>query len=556
MVGHTLLFGIGILFLLYQILCLLFRRYIISRATILDDLNAIGQTRIHAKLRGTAVVSGGSISGLLAARVCADHFEDVIMVEAENWVTTSSGHAGSHRQNPTPHRRTHVAQYNAAHIYQPLLVMSLLRWFPNFVDEIQKMGGRVLPYKPSVYLAGKPFAKPAYPDFVPPSMNISRPGFETLLRKLVLTSCPNVRYISGTVTGLIQAQSSSAIAGVRVRNATNGEESILLASLLIDCTGPASAGLKWLKELATVNGNRETLSQLENLRVTYNPKLSYRTCEFNVPPHLIDQLKETGFPEDWENTTIPLVCFPDSKRDNRLLAVIRKDGNYLEFLCGGWDISDKISTIQDIKTYISSMETYKPLPNWVLAFLDIMEANSVPVKIEYSRLGSTAYLPYHLCEDLPSNFIALGDSVMVVNPVRGVGCTKACAEALMLNKILFDCIPDPRSGKIDTLPNSFSKRYFQLLAQRTGHEWDAYKAEDYAWKTTIPSKGDDLSFGKFQRAFGNLLVELLYQDSEAMWTFNLVRGWLAPATEFLAPRIVLKLIWIKFRAVLPSSKSH
>lgn len=176
-------------------------------------------------------------------------------------------------------------------------------------------------------------------------MNISRPGFETLLRKLVMSSCPNVRYIPGTVTGLIQAQSSSAIAGVRVRN-TVGEQGVLLASLLIgtsfytfhngnlrdctDCTGPASTGLKWLRELAKNNGNQKAVSQLDNLRVTYNPKLSYRTCDFDVPPHLISQLGEAGFPEDWNTTTVPFVCFPDAKREHRLLAVIRKENHHCE----------------------------------------------------------------------------------------------------------------------------------------------------------------------------------------------------------------------------------
>ncbi|GJJ12742.1 hypothetical protein Clacol_006987 [Clathrus columnatus] len=552
MAWYPLLLSFGALCLVYKVCWFFFRRYIISRTTALDDLDDIGRIRAHPKLRGTVVICGGSISGLLAARVCSDHFQDVVMVEAEDWITTPSGYIGSHRKELAPHKRSHVAQYKAAHIYQPFLVTALLRWFPNFIGECQRLGGRVLPYKPSISLAGKFFATPTYPDFVPPSMNISRPGFETLLRKLVLTSCPNVRYVSGTVTGLIQAQSSNAIAGVRIRN--TGEESILLASLII---GPASAGLRWLKELAKANGNQKASTQLENLRVTYNPKLSYRTCEFNVPPHVTEQLKEAGFPEDWNTTTVPLVCFPDAKVGQRLLAVVRKDNDYLEYLCGGWEVSDKISTIQDVKMYISNMdsELTEPLPTWVTAVLNVLEANNVPMRVEYSRLGKVSVVVDRLCtvsfmRGCAFKLYRFGDSVMIVNPVRGVGCTKASVEALTLNKLLFGCVPDPRSEKIDPLPNNFSKRYFELLAQRTGHEWDVYKAEDYAWKTTIPAKGDDLSFGKFHRAFGDLLVELLYQDSDAMWTFNLVRGWIAPATDFLAPNILMKLIWMKLRSAM------
>lgn len=70
-----------------------------------------------------------------------------------------------------------------------------------------------------------------------------------------------------------------------------------------------------------------------------------------------------------------------------------------------------------------------------------------------------------------------------------VGCTKACAEALTLNKLLYGCIPDPRSAKRDTLPKSFSKNYFELLAQRTGHEWYGPRYTLQSYQTNYSIKG-------------------------------------------------------------------
>lgn len=64
----------------------------------------------------------------------------------------------------------------------------------------------------------------------------------------------------------------------------------------------------------------------------------------------------------------------------------------MEYLCGGWDVSEKIHTIQDIKGYIAKMELREPIPKWVMSVLDILEANDVPVKVEYTRLGMRLFL--------------------------------------------------------------------------------------------------------------------------------------------------------------------
>ena len=38
---------------------------------------------------------------------------------------------------------------------------------------------------------------------------------------------------------------------------------------------------------------------------------------------------------------------------------------------------------------------------------------------------------------------------------------------------------------------------------------DTYKSEDYAWKTTIPAKGDDLEHtGSWRRTLGSVIVQL------------------------------------------------
>lgn len=61
-----------------------------------------------------------SIGGLLAARVCADHFVDVVVVEPEAWLATEEGKTSLFDAEGLPRaavrsKRGRVFQYNAIH---------------------------------------------------------------------------------------------------------------------------------------------------------------------------------------------------------------------------------------------------------------------------------------------------------------------------------------------------------------------------------------------------------------------------------------------------------
>lgn len=61
-----------------------------------------------------------SIAGLWTARVCADHFEDVLIIEPEEWLGTEEGSRAIYDANGLKkagevHDRTRVPQYNMLH---------------------------------------------------------------------------------------------------------------------------------------------------------------------------------------------------------------------------------------------------------------------------------------------------------------------------------------------------------------------------------------------------------------------------------------------------------
>lgn len=81
-----------------------------------------------------------SIAGLWAARICADHFEKVIIVEPEAWLDTDEGRTpvydsnGDYIESSRVHARTRVEQYTAAHS-MPLHKLSGLR--KRYLDALQ-----------------------------------------------------------------------------------------------------------------------------------------------------------------------------------------------------------------------------------------------------------------------------------------------------------------------------------------------------------------------------------------------------------------------------------
>lgn len=97
-----------------------------------------------------------------------------------------------------------------------------------------------------------------------------------------------------------------------------------------DCTGASSAGLRWLRDLATAAKNEAAIQQLDKLRMTYDPKQTYRTCEFDVPPELVPRLMELEFLSDWNARCLIFSNYPDTRIENRLLLISRRDYNYCE----------------------------------------------------------------------------------------------------------------------------------------------------------------------------------------------------------------------------------
>ncbi|KAF8479823.1 hypothetical protein JB92DRAFT_3102191 [Gautieria morchelliformis] len=504
------IFALVFIFLVLVFVCnaisTIVRKYLRATLTALDDIPALGVPRGKGlKISGTAVVCGGSIGGLLSAR--------------------------------------------------PFMTLAVRKLFPNFDHEVVKAGARVVSADTKFHVAGVPIEAPWHQytaNNFPTITTLTRAGLETLLRRLVLATCPNVQYVPGTVIALVRSESSAdAIDSVRVRS-REGEESNIPATLVIDCTGPARGGFRWLQDpsFTSTTGTEQQVSPLplDALKHTYDPKMAYTTCAFDVPPALMSPIKALGFPEDFATVGLLYVSTADPSTDSRNVIIGMKGESSVQFACGGWDVRERMTSIADIKKFLSEMVVLRPVPDWIFRLLELFEQEQVPSTYVYARCTPTVYIQYHLARNIPSNFIAIGDSVLNLNPVRGQGCTKACVEAVTLNSLLIKCAATPTGntkGTGNLLPKDFSRNFFDLQAKRTGFLWDTYKSEDYAWKTTTPAKGDSLDTGAWKRAYGKAFLRLATKDRDVSAVFWNAANWLTPPIELFSLIIILKLVWMQ-----------
>ena len=115
------------LFAAYTIYYRAMRSYWTKTMTGMEELKTLAEPRPEgAKLKGTVVIAGGSVAGLATARMCTDHFENVIVVEPETWLHTEEGVTvpdrmaknvgkGDDSYNAPSHKRARVPQWALHH---------------------------------------------------------------------------------------------------------------------------------------------------------------------------------------------------------------------------------------------------------------------------------------------------------------------------------------------------------------------------------------------------------------------------------------------------------
>ncbi|KAJ7451071.1 hypothetical protein FB451DRAFT_1284592 [Mycena latifolia] len=492
-----------------------------SRPGWIKELDALGRPR-KQKLHGTAVVCGGSIAGNITARILADHFERVILVDPEI--------------QDTEKPKTRIMQYNAAHVFLSLFVEGARRLWPNFDAEFQTASGRLVPADMQIHYSGVLLLAP-YEDYplgcLPDTLAVRRSTAQKVLSRLLMqhSTARNITVLPGAVRGVQASADMTSIQSATVRKVDGTEAVLNDVALIADCTGTTQAGLKWLRNAG--------FPLPENIRCSYDANLRYTTLCFMVAPEVEAMLP---IPEHAKNKVLVYGTVQDSDYGAYGAALMKTDANTMQLIlqsCG----DELPRAAADIVPFISGFRVHTPIPSWFLDTLEILCERGNP-SFDNIKIPAQSYIRYHSVPAgaLPANFVAIGDSNLQLNPIHGQGFTKIVLNGVVLNSLLTTMNPS-----VGVLPRDFSSRYFKNNAAYTQGLWDGTRLHDYGSASCEPMEGETKDRGRFVRWFEMKLVSAATQDAEVASALWHVRHLLKADRVLLAPTVLWKVLWTRSR---------
>ncbi|MFI5864721.1 FAD-dependent oxidoreductase [Streptomyces sp. NPDC051546] len=368
-----------------------------------------------------AVVLGGSIAGLLAARVLHEHADEVVILEPDGTCALPSSGA--------PQRTQLHALLAGGH-------EQLERIFPGLTDQMVAGGARLgTGGQVQFYVDGQ--LKASTRDAC--MIGATRAFIEQHVRQRVL-ALDNVRLLTGQARGLrIRAE---RVYAVPYRDADSGQASELPADFVVDAMGRSSRLGHWLDQQGW------PVPRTERMRIA----LGYATASFHRGSELPDTVIAHATPGPASNY-LPTVCEPGALtavENQRWNAVIAGYDNY--------------RPSQDPDAFRARMlRCVEPLQQ--VARHCEMDGEPASFYVQDSQRRHFTRLPR-----LPGGLVVMGDALASVNPIYGQGMSMAALQAVALDRHLRSATPAHQPAY----------RYFRRAGSVVNAAWQLSTTADLA----------------------------------------------------------------------------
>jgi 2-polyprenyl-6-methoxyphenol hydroxylase-like FAD-dependent oxidoreductase len=443
--------------------------------------------------RTCAIVIGGSLAGLCAARVLADFFDKVTVIERDTYPDGVADRAGVPQG-----RHNHSILIRALREYEKL--------FPEFEARALARGAK--------YTDGSwDFARLAPQGWLPRVRSgyrtiwASRALIETTTRELCC-KLPNIDVIQNCpATGLVAQRIDGRLRCIGVQSPSRGGAGVIDGDLIVDASGASSKACDWIRELG-----------LEPPRETVVDALAgYASRWFKpVPP---DQ-----WPKAWWWNTI---------------AILRCPGHLYEAIFGEKENGRWLLTVAGFnRNYPPTKEDefMGLLPQLrsraIAEMVRLMEPDS---PVYANRAMRNRWRHYEGWSESLDGYIAVGDGACVFNPVYAQGISVAAVAASTLRTCL---------EKENHRQPGFAPRFFAAQARFNRDPWRISTGLDIRFPFT---QGDrPLSLRLFNRYMD--AVNLAASDPVVGERLDQVINLLRPASSLFEPSILRRVIAAKIKA--------
>lgn len=427
---------------------------------------------------GHAVVLGAGMAGLLAARVLADSFATVTVIERD-------------RVPDEPVVRDGVPQGEHAHLLLEAGRLVLEDLFPGYCEDIVRAGAVIVDastdfhhYTEGDFLADGPELIPTY--------SATRPLFEHVAREHVLAGDAIELRDGCSFVDYRFDESDTAVVGVTVRTGGGATEDVS-ANLVVDATGRTSR----TPELLTTRGYPQPST--DEVRVD----MGYGTVLLERPP---DQ-RHVVFVEATPPRRRGAVAFP-VENGRRLVTLFGFHGDHPPTDADG------------LTAFAASL----PVPHLARFF---EEHSWVSDGVVGYRFPSNLRRHYSALDRFPDGLLVVGDAICSFNPVYGQGMTVAGLEALVLHHALAE-------GGRDGL----ALRFFERSETVVDVAWNTAVGGDFQFPQTEGRKPRGTDFTNW---YLSRLVRRAHDDGELRDTFYRVLGMEEHPRSLLHPRVALRV---------------
>lgn len=432
-----------------------------------------------------AVIVGGSIAGMLAARVLRDHFARVTILDRDQ-----EPERAAHRSGVAQSKHLHLLLLGGQQVLETL--------FPGFERDLAAAGTVALRagHDTLTIEGGVPWP---LRDLGFTNRAQTRPLLEDVVRRRLLQSDRIELRWDCRVTGLSFDQASRRVRGVRYR--AGGASHELAADLVIDASGRTTQALEWLDELGYARPD-ETRIEVD---------FGYATAVFETPP--VARLPQLAL------AIIPPL--PD-KRGGALQPI--EGGRWMVSLAGR--LGDQPpGDLEGFREFARSL--CSPLLHDVIHDLSPLEP------IARFRYPASVRRRYERLAAFPEGLLLIGDALCSFNPVYGQGMSAAAKQAEALGRLVGDACATGRPLDGTWRP------YFKIASQIVATPWTQAGSADLAYPETIGKRPDNF---ELMQQFNRGLVQLAREDGAVHKLLFEVMQLVTPVDAFRDPALIERVM--------------